>query len=134
MTALDTDVVRVAALRTAAGASVIAGLIHYAAIPGHRAEGWTSGLFFTVLGAFGFIWAVLIWFSPNVPLVVAAGLAINIGAIALWAVSRTTGLSFGPHGGGPEEIGALDVSAGLAELITLTALVLLVTYKLGPDR
>ncbi|MFJ3308883.1 multicopper oxidase domain-containing protein [Streptomyces sp. NPDC086549] len=75
-----------------------------------------------------------IWLSPNAPLVVVAGLVANIGAIALWAVSRTHGLSFGPHGGGPEEIGALDVSAGLAELITLTTLVLLVTYRPGPDR
>ncbi|WP_328760596.1 hypothetical protein [Streptomyces sp. NBC_00271] len=82
---------------------MIGGLIHYAAVPEHLSEGWPYGLFFTALGAFGFVWAVRIWFGPNVPLV-TAGLSFNIGCIALWAVSRTTGLSFGPQAASGESL------------------------------
>lgn len=117
-----------AALRAAAVASVIAGVIHYAVIPEHRSEWWVYAVFFTLLGAFEFAWAALAW-SGTERWVLWAGAAINILTLTVWTVSRTTGLPFGPDTASPEAIGTPDVTCCLAEAAT-TALALWVLRQL----
>ena len=41
----------------------------------------------------------------------AAGIIVNLGALALWAVSRTAGAPFGPHAGEPEVVQGADLCA-----------------------
>lgn len=117
-----------AALRAAAAASVLAGVIHYAVIPEHRSEWWVYAVFFTLLGVFEFAWAALAW-SGTQRWVLWAGLTVNVLTLAVWTVSRTTGLPFGPDTGDPEAVGMPDVTCCLAEAAT-TGLVLWVLWRL----
>ena len=56
-----------------------------------------------------------------------AGLLVSAGVIAVWAVSRTTGLPLGPEAGSPEPVGFADIGATLDELalVILAAALLL---------
>ena len=117
-------------LRIAAGASALAGVLHYAAVPEHRAEWWAAAVFFTALAAFEIIWAAQVWCDDRRP-VLWLGVAVNAAVVALWAVSRTSGLPFGPEAGTPEDIGALDVACVAAELVTLAALLWLLPARRG---
>ena len=110
-------------LRIAGGASVVAGLVHYAAVPEHRAEWLLAALFFTIIGAFQVLWPVLVHVCRRRALWWAA-LAVNLGLLALWLISRTAGLPFGPEAGDPEPVGVLDTIASAAELITVAALLM----------
>lgn len=107
------------AARIAALASVGAALIHFAVTPTHWQEWMTSGVFFAVLALFQLAWALLVLARPTVP-VLAAGIVANVGSIALWALSRTAGVPFGPHAGEPELVRA----AGLCALLLQTYVVL----------
>lgn len=102
----------VAAIATAAAAG-----IHLAVAPEHFREWWGFGAFFVVCGAVQLAWAAA-WPSSGV-----AGIAGNVSLIALWALSRTAGLPFGPDAGTPEAIGPVDVATVLVELIAVVALV-----------
>lgn len=48
--------------------------------------------------------------------VLAAGIAANVGAAALWALSRTAGAPFGPNAGEPELVQAAGLCALLLEV------------------
>jgi hypothetical protein len=108
-------------LRVAVGASVLAGLIHYAVIPEHRAEWWLYAVFFTLLGAFQIVWAGYFCVDDRRALW-WLGLAVNAATLALWAITRTTGLPFGPDAGEAEAVEVLDVISGVAELIVIATL------------
>jgi len=53
--------------------------------------------------------------------VLAAGIMLNVGAIALWALSRTSGAPFGPHAGEPELVRAADLCALLLQIYLVMA-------------
>ena len=103
------------AARLAAIASVGAALIHFAAVPTHWQEWLPSGLFFVTIALFQLIWARVVLVRTTTP-VLAAGIVVNVGALALWAVSRTAGAPFGPHAGQPELVQAADLCALLLQL------------------
>lgn len=110
-------------VRVAAGASVVAGIFHYAAVPEHRAEWLLAAVFFTFLAAFQIVWAALIHGDDRYARAFWwAGVVVNVAALALWLVSRTTGLPFGPEPGEAESIGFLDTVCVAAEFITVVAL------------
>lgn len=92
--------------RVAAVTSVLAGLVHYAVVPEHRAEWFWYGAFFTLAGAFQIVWAALAWTGQRRWLTVGA--VGTIALIGLWLFTRTAGVPFGPHAGEAEEIGVLD--------------------------
>ncbi|BBY16954.1 hypothetical protein MLIT_25460 [Mycolicibacterium litorale] len=48
--------------------------------------------------------------------VLALGIMANVGAIALWALSRTAGAPFGPHAGSAELVQAADLCALLLQI------------------
>lgn len=107
-----------AGVRVAAVTSVLAGLIHYAVVPEHRAEWWMFAVFFTLLGIFEIVWAVAIWAAPTRGLLLL-GVLVNVATLILWAVTRTAGLPFGPEPGEPEAIGIADAVCVVAELVTV---------------
>lgn len=74
-----------------------------------------AGLFFASFALFQLLWARLVLIRTTTP-VLAAGIMLNLGAIALWAVSRTSGAPFGPHAGEAELIQAADLCALLLQI------------------
>jgi len=103
------------AARLAAIASLGAAVIHFAVVPTHWQEWMPSGLFFVFIGLFQFIWARGVLVRPTAA-VCAAGIVANVGAAALWALSRTAGAPFGPHAGEPEIVQAAGLCALLLEV------------------
>jgi hypothetical protein len=102
------------AARLAAIASLGAAVVHFAVVPTHWQVWMPSGLFFASIAMFQLIWALLVpvWRTAAV---LAAGIVANVGAAALWALSRTAGAPFGPHAGEPEVVEAAGLCALLLE-------------------
>jgi hypothetical protein len=103
------------AARLAAIASLGAAVIHFAVVPTHWQEWMPSGLFFVSIALLQLIWARVVLARPTTA-VLAAGIAANVGAAALWAMSRTAGAPFGPHAGEPELVQAAGLCALLLEI------------------
>lgn len=53
--------------------------------------------------------------------VLRVGVLVNVGTIAVWAVSRTVGLPFGPNAGVPEPVSRIDLAAGVLEVMVCAA-------------
>ena len=103
------------AARLAALASVGAATIHFAVVPAHWQEWMPAGLFFVTIALCQLIWARVVLARTTAP-VLAVGVLLNVGAIALWSVSRTAGAPFGPHAGEAELIRAADLCALLLQI------------------
>jgi hypothetical protein len=103
------------AARLAALASFGAATIHFAVVPAHWQEWMPAGLFFLSIALCQLIWARLVLARTTAP-VLAAGILLNVGAIALWSMSRTAGAPFGPHAGEAELIRAADLCALLLQI------------------
>lgn len=106
---------------TAALGTAGAGVIHFAVATPHVREWWGFGVFFVVSG-----WAQLAWSAvaprrsdPRLSLWV--GLTGNLVVVAVWAVSRTRGLPFGPEPDQAESIGAPDLVATALEIVAAAA-------------
>lgn len=95
-------------------------LVHFAVAPEHFAEWWGFGLFFVLCGEVQLGWALLLGRNRSNRMV-AIGIAGSLALVAVWALSRTTGLPFGPEPGVPEEIGLPDVVSVVLELTTAGA-------------
>ncbi len=103
------------AARLAALASLGASVIHFAVVPAHWQEWMPAGLFFVAVAFFQLIWARAVLARTTIP-VLAAGIMLNLGAIALWALSRTAGAPYGPHAGQAEVVQAADLCALLLQI------------------
>ncbi|MBB2774563.1 MULTISPECIES: hypothetical protein [Mycolicibacterium] len=103
------------AARLAALASLGASLIHFAVVPAHWQEWMPAGLFFVAVALFQLIWARAVLARTTMP-VLAAGIMLNLGAIALWGLSRTAGAPFGPNAGEAELVQAADLCALLLQI------------------
>ena len=91
-----------------AGFSVAAGAIHLVMVGAHAEASTLDGLQFALAGWFQVILAFWLFTKPGkLPLVL--NLVVNLGLIAAWAVSRTTGLPWGAHAGVAEEVGRVDL-------------------------
>jgi len=106
--------------------SLGAAAIHFAVIGEHFAEYPPYGVAFTALAWFQVGWAVG-WVVRRRRSVALSAIAINGGALAIWAMSRTVGLPIGPEPGELEPVGSLDVLAGVLEV----ALIGLLAWDLG---
>ncbi|HEY2666787.1 MAG TPA: hypothetical protein VGK51_08110, partial [Actinomycetota bacterium] len=116
----------------AATVSVAAGLIHLAAVPEHWANYRSAALFFIGLGIFQIVWAALVLGRPS-RLLYAVGAAASLGTIAIWAVSRTSGLPFGPFAGIAERAGRADIISTFFEEALVLVLIVL-AYGAGERR
>jgi hypothetical protein len=107
-----------------------AGVIHARALFDHASHYWLFGAFFGALTYAQVLWAVWVYQRPDDerPLLPAA--LISLAVVAIWLVSRTVGLPFGPWAGRPEPLGIADITASLDEFV----LAGLIVAMLRPDR
>jgi hypothetical protein len=118
---------------TLAAVSVAAAAIHIGFAQPHLDEDWAHGGFFLVVGWFQLAWAALVVARPR-RWVFAAGVIVNLAVVVVWAVSRTSGLPFGPTADVSEDIGTPDVLATILEgVIVIGSAALLARPKVA-DR
>jgi hypothetical protein len=117
-----------AILVPAVTASVGAAGIHFAVIGDHLQEYALFGYLFLILAWFQTLWPFA-FFLQQSQLLAWLGIVVNVGAVAVWAISRTTGLPFGPDPWKPEAIGPLDVAASALELVLVVCVVLVVVPR-----
>ena len=92
---------------TAAASTAGAGAVHLAIVPDHLREYLPFGIFFAVVGAAQLGAAGALQRPSRLsPVGVAVG---QVLLVALWLMSRTTGLPVGPALWTPEAIGVADV-------------------------
>ena len=112
-------------LYAASGLSLVAATIHLWAVPVHLAEWWGYGAFFVAAALLQGLFAVALLRRPSRPLLLA-GIAANLGVVALYVITRTAGVPFfGPHAFEIEAAGTLDLTATVAELALVATLVAL---------
>ncbi len=95
--------------------SAAAAGVHAAMGPSHFSEGFLLGLFFAVSSMAQLAWAILA-LTTGGALLLRLGVLLNVGCVALWAVTRTLGLPFGLIPG-PEEVGGWDVATVFWEVV-----------------
>jgi hypothetical protein len=111
------------------GLVVGAALIHVEAAVDHLSEYALYAVFFALLAPVQFAWGVALYRRPSRRLLLAGGV-FNAAIVALWIVSRTSGLPIGPEHWKPEAIGPIDSIASADELV----LALLVGLQLAAPR
>lgn len=107
-----TGATRVALGSLSAGAAVV----HFAVSPEHFGVGFLFGAFFAVVATLQLGWGAAIVTRPTRPLYVGGAIG-NALVLGVWALSRTTGIPFGPEAGVAEPIGTADALASLYEVV-----------------
>ena len=114
--------VRSSVVRVVAGLSLGAALVHLWVIPGHFAEWWGYGVFFSLVAGFQGLYGVALLRWPGRRLFLL-GIGGNLAVVLLYVVTRTVGIPFfGPHAGEVEAVGMLDLSATMAEVALVIVL------------
>jgi hypothetical protein len=104
------EVVRVLLVATLLGSAAL-----HAAVVREHVDHWpAAGLFFVLLAAAGLAVGMALLRRVDALRLLAA-LAVSVGPLLVWLVSRTAGLPFGPEAGEPEQIGLTDSAACLLE-------------------
>lgn len=105
----------------AAALSLVAALAHLWVAPGHFEVWWGYGTFFLAAACAQGLLAVALmrWPGRAIPL---AGVLGNLAVVALYVVTRTSGVPFGPHATRAEEAGVLDMATTAVELATVVFL------------
>lgn len=117
-------------VHVAAGLSVSVALIHTAAAPSHSRGYWPFVILFLLVAILQLAWGMRVWSRPGDRPLLVAGIVLNLGIVAFWAVSRTVGLPFGPDAGAAIGIHVHDLFATTGEL----ALALAVALALRRDE
>jgi hypothetical protein len=105
----------------AATLSIAAGGIHFAVVQEHLNEDVAAAIFFVALAWFQVIWAMAYLLRPNDRLR-ALAIVVNTATVAIWVVSRTTGLPIGASPWEPEAIGLADLLSSSFEIILVALL------------
>lgn len=101
-----------------------AALVHALVVREHLDEWAPAGTFFLALVLVEALLGVQAWRRPN-HRVLAATIVTSTGTLAVWTVSRTLGLPFGPaQFRTPEAVGAPDLVCGALELLAVGVAVL----------
>jgi hypothetical protein len=114
-------------------ASLGAGLVHAAVIREHWSERAVYGVFFAVVAAGQLGWGLAALARDRAPFPGRVA-AANGALIALWALTRTVGLPFGPDAGTPEAVGAADLGAVALQGILVVAVAVGGLALLGVPR
>ena len=118
-------------LYVAAVLSLVAGLIHAWAMPGHYREWWGYGAFFLVVAIAQVFLSDALLYRPRRRLFLA-GVVGNLAVITIYVVTRTVGVPFfGPHAGEVEAMGAIDLLSIVVELVLVIALAVLLRVRLA---
>ena len=107
-------------LSAASLGSVLAGAAHAVAAPDHFRSEALFGALFAAVAVAQVGGAALLRFRAT-PALVTLTASANLLLVAVWAVSRTVGLPFGPGAGVPEPVGALDALAVAGQLMAVIA-------------
>jgi hypothetical protein len=107
-------------LALVAALAFVGALIHAGAAVDHWREYHLYTLAFSCLAVLQASWAFLILRGASVR-VLALGCALQLGIVALWAVSRTVGVPLAPRAWAPEQIGVADLIETIGELATILA-------------
>jgi hypothetical protein len=104
-----------------AALSLFAGYIHVAYVDSHLQEWWAYGAFFIAAANMQVLFAALLvrWPRPWLPY---AGIAGNLAIIAMYVVTRTSGIPLGPHRRVVEDAGATDWLTTAAQVAIIVAL------------
>ena len=89
--------------------------IHALVTPEHFGHDAAAGGFFLAVAGLQLAWAVQVVRSPSNTALFTWGAVVNVAVLALWALSRTAGLPFGPEAGEVEPLGFLDVACAIYE-------------------
>ena len=112
------------------------GIIHAQASAAHLAEWPLAALFFGALAAAQFGVGAVIWARPSARVLRVAAVG-SLLVVALWVLSRTAGVPFGPDINRPEVPGIPDVLATVDELLlagaSLAVLSRRTTVSLSPS-
>jgi hypothetical protein len=112
-------------VRTVAGLfSLGAGVIHAVVMGAHFREFWLFGVFFLVVATAQAAWAAVVMIRPS-RAVLMGGALLNLAVVAVWAISRLTGVPIGPDAGVPEGVGAIDLVATVEEVGAVVGAVIL---------
>ena len=98
-------------------------VIHSVVIADHFEEYWLFGSFFAVVTLAQAVWVMLVFQEPLDRRLLVVGAVGNALLIAVWAVSRTVGVPFGPEPWSPETIGAIDLLSKADELAAVVLIV-----------
>jgi hypothetical protein len=120
------------AAAVAATLSLGSAAIHFAVIQEHLAFDIGFGLFFIGIAWFQAIWAQ-VYLLRRDTWIAALSLMVNAAVVAVWLVSRTTGLPFGPQPWVPETIGPLDLFATGFEIALVSVLLPAVLPRRWPS-
>lgn len=102
----------VRAVLAALGAGAAA--IHFAMIPAHAQEWMLLGVGFAVVGWLQMAGAAAVMTRPS-RRVLWSIVVVNLGALAVWAWSRSFGLPWGPGAGTPDPLTNVDLTAAILE-------------------
>lgn len=92
-----------------------AGAVHAVVTPEHFEEHLAFGLFFLAVTVWQMTVVVAALHRPSRALWLSTAVG-TIAVLAIWAVSRTSGLPFGPEPWMPESTGLLDLACGAYEV------------------
>lgn len=121
--------------------SILAALVHGAVTEEHLAEWWVYGVAFILMGIgqglFGLVLVLLPSWQPGAggptelgpeqrQRIYTAGVLGNAAIIALYVVSRTVGVPFGPEAGVVERVSAVSVVSKALEVALIACLLALV--------
>jgi hypothetical protein len=133
--------------RVAAWASLGAGAVHGLLVRDHFEEWWGYGLFFLLAGLVQLLFGLALLTDAVNPrdtgaqwhrvrrAVYAIGLVGNVGLVALYVVTRTTGIPFlGPEAGEVEAVSPIDLVAKALEAVAVVALALLLRAPVQPSH
>jgi hypothetical protein len=110
--------------RAAAALSIGAGLIHVSAAVEHS-DLPAMMVGFEVVALLQVALGALLILGRPIRLVLAGGIALMVGAVALWVISRTVGLGFLVAGAHAEPVGFKDGVTVIFELLAIGGLALL---------
>jgi hypothetical protein len=105
-------------LLLAGAVAFIGALIHVGAAVDHFGEFPLYTLVFCLLAAGQAIWAAMLVTRPS-RAAILLGCAFQLGIVALWALSRTTGVPIAPRAWVPEEIGVADLVETVGEIASV---------------
>jgi hypothetical protein len=111
---------------------VYAGAAHVYLAPEHFRAWWGYGAFFLAVGIIQLLFAVAVAIRPGTP-VCLAGIAATAAVLAVYVLSRTSGVPVGPvHSGHRlERAGPLDLTVAAVELGVIVLLVSLLPARVG---
>lgn len=119
-----------AAVYAAAALSLVAALIHLWASVGFFEVWWGYGAFFLTVAPAQGLFAIVVLRWPG-QVVSLAGILGNLTVVALYVLTRTSGVPYGIFAGRVQEAGVIDMTATAAEV---GAIVFLLTLLGGRAR